>query len=99
MDNSPSFSLGLTQLESNEPTNRAVGFVSGEFGYEEPNFDENRAKHRNDPIKMKNLKKVVDGRDCGVLVAGHAEYLSEGMNVPLVNFEAKYHHMRYATLL
>ncbi|PHT84225.1 hypothetical protein T459_12668 [Capsicum annuum] len=38
-------------------------------------------------------------RDCGVFVAGYAEYLSEGMNVPSDDFEAEYHRMHYATLL
>ncbi|PHT32018.1 hypothetical protein CQW23_28355 [Capsicum baccatum] len=37
--------------------------------------------------------------DCGVFVAGYAEYLSEGMNVPSDGFEAEYHRMHYATLL
>lgn len=62
MDDSPSFSLGLTQLEPNEPTNWVVGFVPSEFDYEKPNFEENKLKHRNDPTKMKSLKKVADGR-------------------------------------
>ncbi|PHU01124.1 hypothetical protein BC332_30911 [Capsicum chinense] len=38
-------------------------------------------------------------RDCGVFVVEYVEYLSEGMDVPLVDFEAEYHRMRYATLL
>ncbi|PHT81797.1 hypothetical protein T459_14812 [Capsicum annuum] len=38
-------------------------------------------------------------QDCGVFVAGYAEYLSEEMNVPSDDFEAEYHRMRYATLL
>ncbi|XP_047264748.1 uncharacterized protein LOC124896915 [Capsicum annuum] len=37
--------------------------------------------------------------NCGAFVAGYAEYLSEGMNVPSDDFEAEYHRMRYATLL
>ncbi|XP_047263762.1 uncharacterized protein LOC124896266 [Capsicum annuum] len=40
-----------------------------------------------------------DEVDCGVFVAGYAEYLSEEMNVPSDGFEAEYHRMRYATLL
>ncbi|PHU07810.1 hypothetical protein BC332_24299 [Capsicum chinense] len=38
-------------------------------------------------------------RDCGVFIAGYAEYLIEGMNGSSVGFEAEYHRMRYATLL
>ncbi|PHT38573.1 hypothetical protein CQW23_22146 [Capsicum baccatum] len=38
-------------------------------------------------------------RDCGVFVAGYAEYISEEMSVPAVDFEATYHRMRYASLL
>ncbi|KAF3617054.1 hypothetical protein FXO38_34215 [Capsicum annuum] len=37
--------------------------------------------------------------DCGVFVAEYAEYLSEGMDVSSVDFEAEYHRMRYAALL
>lgn len=54
MEDYPSFSLGLTQLD----TNSEVGFVPAVFDYEEPNFDENRSKYRNDPNKMKEIKKV-----------------------------------------
>ncbi|PHT52831.1 hypothetical protein CQW23_07293 [Capsicum baccatum] len=38
-------------------------------------------------------------KNCGVFVAGYAEYLSEGMNVPSDSFEVEYHRMHYATLL
>ncbi|PHT61789.1 hypothetical protein T459_34353 [Capsicum annuum] len=38
-------------------------------------------------------------KDCGVFVAEYAEYLSEGMDVSSVDFEAEYHRMRYAALL
>ncbi|PHU27154.1 hypothetical protein BC332_05486 [Capsicum chinense] len=55
MEDSPSFSLGLTQLE----TNSVVGFVPEVFDYEEPNFVENKSKFRNDPNKMKEIRKVV----------------------------------------
>ncbi|KAM3380433.1 hypothetical protein P3S68_006006 [Capsicum galapagoense] len=54
MEDYPSFSLGLTQLD----TNPEVGFAPAVFDYEEPNFDENRSKYRNDPNKMKEIKKV-----------------------------------------
>ncbi|KAF3651962.1 hypothetical protein FXO38_16357 [Capsicum annuum] len=54
MEECPSFSLGLTQLD----TNPEVGFVPTVFDYEEPNFDENRCKYRNNPNKMKGIKKV-----------------------------------------
>ncbi|KAF3683322.1 hypothetical protein FXO37_01923 [Capsicum annuum] len=55
MDDCPSFSLGLTQLD----TNSKVEFFPVVFDYEEPNFDENRSKYHNDPNKMKEIKKVV----------------------------------------
>ncbi|KAF3626719.1 hypothetical protein FXO37_30239 [Capsicum annuum] len=54
MEDSPSFSLGLTQLD----TNLIVGFVPEVFDYEEPNFDENISKFRNDPNKMKEIRKT-----------------------------------------
>ncbi|PHT56814.1 hypothetical protein CQW23_05300 [Capsicum baccatum] len=54
MEDSPSFSLGLTQLD----TNSVVGFVPEIFDYEEPNFVENRSKFRNDPNKMKEIRKA-----------------------------------------
>ncbi|KAF3640145.1 hypothetical protein FXO38_22277 [Capsicum annuum] len=40
-----------------------------------------------------------DIEDCGVFVAGYAEYLSEEINVPSDGFEAEYHQMRYVTLV
>ncbi|PHT88214.1 hypothetical protein T459_10320 [Capsicum annuum] len=40
-----------------------------------------------------------DSLDCEVFVAGNAEYISEGMSVPTVDFEAAYHLMRYTSLL
>lgn len=54
MDDSLSFNLGFTQSDHNEPTNRGTEFIPGEFDYEDPNFVENRTKHRNDSIKMKH---------------------------------------------
>ncbi|KAM3375687.1 hypothetical protein P3S68_014401 [Capsicum galapagoense] len=44
----------LTQLD----TNSIVGFVPRVFDYEEPNFVENRSKFRNDPNKMKDIRKA-----------------------------------------
>ncbi|KAF3645250.1 putative protein EIN4-like [Capsicum annuum] len=44
------------------------------------------------------MQQECDSVDCGVFVAGYAEYLSEEMNVPSDGFEAEYHRMRYATL-
>ncbi|KAF3685124.1 putative zinc finger protein VAR3, chloroplastic-like [Capsicum annuum] len=38
-------------------------------------------------------------KDCGVFVVRYVEYLSEGIDVPSINFEAEYHRMRYASLL
>ncbi|KAM3360494.1 hypothetical protein P3S68_020206 [Capsicum galapagoense] len=40
-----------------------------------------------------------DSLDCGVFIAGYAEYISEGMSVPSVDFESTYHPMRYTSLL
>ncbi|PHU23909.1 hypothetical protein BC332_09016 [Capsicum chinense] len=40
-----------------------------------------------------------DSLDCGVFVAGYAEYISEGMSVPTVDFEVAYQRMRYTSLL
>ncbi|KAF3674360.1 hypothetical protein FXO38_05263 [Capsicum annuum] len=37
--------------------------------------------------------------DCEIFVAGYAEYISEGMSVPSVDFEAAYYRMRYTSLL
>ncbi|PHT36067.1 hypothetical protein CQW23_23767 [Capsicum baccatum] len=34
-----------------------------------------------------------------VFVAGYAEYLSEEMDMPLVDFEEEYHRMRCTTLI
>ncbi|PHT97936.1 hypothetical protein BC332_33142 [Capsicum chinense] len=39
-------------------TNSKIGFVPTVFDYEEPNFDENRSKYRNNPNKMKEIKKI-----------------------------------------
>ncbi|KAM3231887.1 hypothetical protein P3L10_017246 [Capsicum annuum] len=47
-------SLGLTQLD----TNAVVGFVPEVFNYEEPNFVENISKFRNNPNKMKEIRKT-----------------------------------------
>ncbi|KAM3324831.1 hypothetical protein P3S67_005983 [Capsicum chacoense] len=54
MEDSPSFSLGLTQLD----TNMVAGFVPGVFDYKEPNFVENRSKFRSNPNKMKDIRKA-----------------------------------------
>ncbi|PHU19368.1 hypothetical protein BC332_10519 [Capsicum chinense] len=35
----------------------------------------------------------------GIFIAGYTEYISEGIDVPSVGFEAEYHRMRYAALL
>ncbi|KAF3675986.1 hypothetical protein FXO38_04514 [Capsicum annuum] len=62
MEDSPSFSLGLTQLDNNETTNSLVDVVLLFFANEEPNFDENRSKNLNDPIRMKNIIKASNSR-------------------------------------
>lgn len=61
MDYPLNFSLGITQLDAKEK-DIPVGFVPGTFDYEDPNFAENRSKHRNDPVTMKKLKKVATSR-------------------------------------
>ncbi|PHT69057.1 hypothetical protein T459_28544 [Capsicum annuum] len=45
------------------------------------------------------LLKFHAKKDCGAFVAGYAEYISERMSVPSVDFESEYHRMRYASLL
>ncbi|KAM3221861.1 hypothetical protein P3L10_021131 [Capsicum annuum] len=61
MDSRPSFTLGLSRLDS-QKQDIPVGFVPGTFDYEEPNFAENRTKHRNDPATMKKLKEAASSR-------------------------------------
>ncbi|KAM3361790.1 hypothetical protein P3S68_016644 [Capsicum galapagoense] len=56
MDSCPNFSLGLSQLDI------PVGFVPGTFDFEEPNFAENRSKHRNDSTTMKKLKEAATSK-------------------------------------
>ncbi|KAF3649636.1 hypothetical protein FXO37_18889 [Capsicum annuum] len=45
-------------MEDSLDTNSVVGFVPRVFDYEEPNFVENRSKFRNDPNKMKEIRKA-----------------------------------------
>ncbi|PHT35048.1 hypothetical protein CQW23_26848 [Capsicum baccatum] len=45
------------------------------------------------------MQQECDNVDCGAIVAGYAEYLSERMSMPSVGFEAEYHRMQYASLL
>ncbi|PHU28048.1 hypothetical protein BC332_00141 [Capsicum chinense] len=45
-------------MEDSLDTNSVVGFVPRGFDYEEPNFVENRSKFRNDPNKMKEIRKA-----------------------------------------
>ncbi|KAM3395880.1 hypothetical protein P3S68_004886 [Capsicum galapagoense] len=54
-DLGPSFSLGVSQLESIKESHEVVNFIFGSFDYEFVDFDENRLKHRNDPQIMKKL--------------------------------------------
>ncbi|KAF3684392.1 hypothetical protein FXO37_01347 [Capsicum annuum] len=55
MESGPSFSLGLTQIESTSNEINISGFVPGSFAYEDVGFHENRSKHRNDLTIMKKL--------------------------------------------
>lgn len=58
MDDSPSFSLGLTQIDHIEQSNQGFRFFPGCFDYEDSIFCENRSKHRSDPVKMKSMSSV-----------------------------------------
>ncbi|XP_047266826.1 uncharacterized protein LOC107869360 [Capsicum annuum] len=54
MDNPLSFSLGITQLDATIQ-DIPLGFVPATFDEQDPDWAENRSKHRNDPVKMKKL--------------------------------------------
>ncbi|PHU12822.1 hypothetical protein BC332_19752 [Capsicum chinense] len=54
-DLGPSFSLGVSQLESIKESHEVVNFIFGSFDYEFVDFDENRLKHRNYSQIMKKL--------------------------------------------
>ncbi|PHU11254.1 hypothetical protein BC332_18184 [Capsicum chinense] len=54
MDNPPSFSLGITQLDATVQ-DIPLGFVPATFDEQDPDWAENRSKHRNDPVRMKKL--------------------------------------------
>ncbi|KAF3642284.1 hypothetical protein FXO38_21204 [Capsicum annuum] len=55
MDNPPSFSLGIAQLDATVE-DIPLGFVPATFDEQDPDWAENRSKHRNDPVTMKKLK-------------------------------------------
>ncbi|KAF3642741.1 hypothetical protein FXO37_22358 [Capsicum annuum] len=55
MDSAPSFSLGLTQIQSTSNEIDVSGFVLGDFDYKDVGFCENRSKYRNNPTIMKKL--------------------------------------------
>ncbi|KAF3668286.1 hypothetical protein FXO38_08158 [Capsicum annuum] len=55
MDNPPSFSLGITQLDATVE-DIPLGFVPATFDEQDPDWAENRSKHRNDPVTMKKLR-------------------------------------------
>ncbi|KAF3672533.1 putative protein STRUBBELIG-RECEPTOR FAMILY 7-like [Capsicum annuum] len=60
-DSRPSFSLVLSQLDS-QKQDIPVGFVPNTFDCEEFNFAKNRPKHRNEPTTMQKLKEAVSSR-------------------------------------
>ncbi|PHU19322.1 hypothetical protein BC332_10473 [Capsicum chinense] len=60
------------------------------------NVDHYKAKPSS--LGVQDIDFIV-AHDCGVFVARYAEYLSEGMDVPSVGFEAEYYRMRYESLL
>ncbi|PHT53595.1 hypothetical protein CQW23_08057 [Capsicum baccatum] len=55
MNNPPSFSLGITQLDA-IVEDIPLGFVPATFDEQDPDWAENRSKHRNDPVTMKKLR-------------------------------------------
>ncbi|KAM3219738.1 hypothetical protein P3L10_024269 [Capsicum annuum] len=57
MDSRPNFNFGLSQLDSQKQD-----ILVGTFDCEEPNFAENRSKHRNEPATMQKLKKAASSR-------------------------------------
>ncbi|KAF3626639.1 hypothetical protein FXO37_30288 [Capsicum annuum] len=91
-------SLEIQKLEVMLPT-----FLSDSEIFEQtsrkdwPNLDAYRDK-LSDTTQLLNTNSF-EVEDCGVFVTGYAEYISEGMSVPSVGFEAAYHLMRYTSLL
>ncbi|PHU04627.1 hypothetical protein BC332_25449 [Capsicum chinense] len=73
------------------------GFFEQTSSTDWPNLDAYRDKLSN-TTQLLNTNPF-EVKDCGVFGAGYAEYISEGMSVPSVDFEAAYHHMLYASLL
>ncbi|KAF3668268.1 hypothetical protein FXO38_08198 [Capsicum annuum] len=60
-EDSPSFNLGISQIEIQKVIydgNQIVDFTPGKFDYTKLGYSENRSKQRNDPEKLKNLRKV-----------------------------------------
>ncbi|PHU04477.1 hypothetical protein BC332_25299 [Capsicum chinense] len=53
--NPPSFSLGITQLDATVQ-DIPLKFVPATFDEQDPDWAENRSKHRNDPLTMKKLR-------------------------------------------
>ncbi|PHT59925.1 hypothetical protein CQW23_02288 [Capsicum baccatum] len=55
------------------------------------------------PFEVEYVQNITqqdcDSLKCGVFVVGYAEYISEGMTVPSVCFEAAYHRIRYVSHL
>ncbi|KAF3614857.1 hypothetical protein FXO37_35764 [Capsicum annuum] len=56
MDSTPSFSLGLTKIQSTSNEIDMPGFVPDNFDYKNVGFCENRSKYRNDPTIMTKLR-------------------------------------------
>ncbi|PHU28052.1 hypothetical protein BC332_00145 [Capsicum chinense] len=54
MDNPPSFSLGITQLDATVQ-DIPLKFVPATFDEQDPDWAEIRSKHRNDPVTMNKL--------------------------------------------
>ncbi|KAF3663497.1 hypothetical protein FXO37_11957 [Capsicum annuum] len=86
------------------------GFFEKKFRTDWPNLDAYRDK-LSDTTQLLNtnsfeveyvqniIQQDCDSLDCGIFVVGYAEYISEGMSVPSVDFKVAYHRMRYASLL
>ncbi|XP_047270559.1 uncharacterized protein LOC124899647 [Capsicum annuum] len=66
---SPSFSLGISQIETQKAihdSNQIVGFTPGSFDYTKLGFSENRSKQQNNPEKLKILREAFAAKNQNV---------------------------------
>ncbi|KAF3622536.1 hypothetical protein FXO38_31225 [Capsicum annuum] len=80
MDNPPSFSLGITQLDATVQ-DIPVGFVPATFDEQDPDRAENRSKHRNDP--MENFDNAEDALNLAILFFVHTFMFSQHKEAPI----------------